>query len=69
VVAGNGAERHAAALDAALPPGARRARVAGPTPASVGRLALLRYAARDFADLAQAVPLYGRPPDITTPKR
>jgi len=69
VVAGNGADRHAEALDAALPPGARRAQVAGPSAGSVGRLAFLRHAAGEMADLATAVPLYGRPPDITTPKR
>jgi tRNA threonylcarbamoyladenosine biosynthesis protein TsaB len=69
VVAGNGADRFAAVLDAALPPNAHRASVPGPTAASVGQLALVRFRAGDFADLASAVPFYGRPPDITSPKR
>jgi tRNA threonylcarbamoyladenosine biosynthesis protein TsaB len=69
VVAGNGAERHAAALDAALPPGARRAQVPGPTALAVARLALPRFRRGDADDLASATPLYGRPPDITLPRK
>lgn len=69
VVAGNGADRFAAALDAALPPRASRAAVAGPTSLSIGRLALARHAAGQYSDLATAVPLYGRPPDITLKKK
>lgn len=64
VVAGNGAARHRAAL-AALP----IADVAGPTAVSVGRLALLQRARGEAADLASAVPFYGRPPDITVKKQ
>jgi tRNA threonylcarbamoyladenosine biosynthesis protein TsaB len=63
VVAGNGAARHREAL---------RARdigeVAGPTAVSVGRLALLQRDRGEAADLASAVPFYGRPPDITVKK-
>jgi tRNA threonylcarbamoyladenosine biosynthesis protein TsaB len=58
-VAGNGAERHQIA---------GRLAVAGPTAVSVGRLALLQRARGEAANLATAVPLYGRPPDITVKK-
>ena len=60
VLAGNGAARHRAAL-----PKANVVEVAGPTAVSVGRLALLQRARGEAADLASAVPFYGRPPDIT----
>jgi len=58
-VAGNGAERHAV-------PG--RLAVAGPTAVSIGRLALLQRRRGAPTDLASAVPIYGRPPDITVKK-
>jgi tRNA threonylcarbamoyladenosine biosynthesis protein TsaB len=58
-VAGNGAERHAVA---------GRVAVAGPTAVSVGRLALLQRQRGTAANLATAVPIYGRPPDITVKK-
>jgi tRNA threonylcarbamoyladenosine biosynthesis protein TsaB len=65
-LAGNGFERHRAALD-----GGRFeiAVVAGPTAVSVGRLALLQRARGEAADLATAVPFYGRPPDITVKRQ
>jgi len=59
VVAGNGAERHAVV---------GRVAVAGPSAVSVGRLALLQRARGEAANLASAVPIYGRPPDITVKK-
>ena len=59
-VAGNGAERH-------VVPG--RVAVAGPSAASIGRLALLQISRGAAADLASAVPLYGRPPDITVKRK
>jgi tRNA threonylcarbamoyladenosine biosynthesis protein TsaB len=59
IVAGNGAERHAVN---------GRVAVAGPTAVSVGRLALLQRARGEAANLASAVPIYGRPPDITVKK-
>jgi tRNA A37 threonylcarbamoyladenosine modification protein TsaB len=71
-IAGNGAQRHADAIDAALArsrPTARRLDVAGPSARSVGRLALLRLARGEADDLEAAVPSYGRPPDITQPRR
>jgi tRNA threonylcarbamoyladenosine biosynthesis protein TsaB len=58
-VAGNGAERHAVA---------GRLAVAGPTAVSIGRLALLQRRRGEAASLATAVPIYGRPPDITVKK-
>jgi len=58
-IAGNGAERHAV-------PG--RLPVAGPTAVSIGRLALLQRRRGAATDLASAVPIYGRPPDITVKK-
>jgi tRNA threonylcarbamoyladenosine biosynthesis protein TsaB len=64
VVAGNGATRFPNALG-----GARLVDVRGPTAVSVGRLALLACARGEAADLASAVPFYGRPPDITTKRR
>jgi tRNA threonylcarbamoyladenosine biosynthesis protein TsaB len=65
-LAGNGLERHRAALA-----GGRfeEADVVGPTAVSVGRLALLQRARGEAADLATAVPFYGRPPDITVKRQ
>jgi tRNA threonylcarbamoyladenosine biosynthesis protein TsaB len=59
-VAGNGATRYPTAF-----PGTQMVDVAGPTAVSVGVLALLQRARSEAADLATAVPFYGRPPDIT----
>ena len=59
-VAGNGATRYPTAFA-----GAQLVEVAGPTAVSVGILALLQRARGEAADLATAVPFYGRPPDIT----
>jgi tRNA threonylcarbamoyladenosine biosynthesis protein TsaB len=69
VVGGNGADRHAALLDGALPRTARRVPVAGPTATALARLAAPRFARGEADDLEKAVPFYGRPPDITKPKR
>jgi len=68
IVAGNGAERHAATLDGALPPGAHRASVDGPTALAIAALAWPRFARGEADDLDKSVPFYGRPPDITTKK-
>jgi len=72
IVSGNGAARYAAVIDGALSArggDAARIEVAGPSAESVARLASLRLARGDRDDLATAVPSYGRPPDITTPRR
>jgi tRNA threonylcarbamoyladenosine biosynthesis protein TsaB len=68
IVAGNGAERHAFALDAALPAGVRRLSIEGPTALSIAALALARFARGEADDLDKAVPAYGRAPDITKKK-
>jgi tRNA threonylcarbamoyladenosine biosynthesis protein TsaB len=68
VIAGNGADRHAAALDPRLGAGARRLAVPGPTALSIGALALPRVLRGESDDLEKSVPFYGRPPDITKPK-
>ena len=64
LVAGNGVARHREAFAAR-----EIAEVAGPTAVSVGRLALLQRARGEAADLASAVPFYGRPPHITVKKQ
>jgi tRNA threonylcarbamoyladenosine biosynthesis protein TsaB len=73
LVAGNGAERHAVALDAAFGAvscvGVRRLSIAGPTALSIGALALPRFGRGEADDLDKSVPFYGRLPDITTKKR
>jgi tRNA threonylcarbamoyladenosine biosynthesis protein TsaB len=72
MLAGNGAARYADVIDRTLSArggGAARIVVAGPSADSVARLASLRLARGDRDDLATAVPSYGRPPDITTPRR
>ena len=70
-IAGNGADRFAGVIDAAIAGrgGARRLAVEGPTAESLGRLALLRLARGEADSLESSVPSYGRAPDITKPKR
>jgi hypothetical protein len=41
----------------------------GPSGAAVARLARQRLDRGDHDDIATAVPRYGRPPDITRPKK
>lgn len=69
VLGGTGADRYHAVFTAALGGAAVRAQVAGPSAVSVGTLALERFQRGESDDLGRAVPSYGRPPDITTPKR
>jgi tRNA threonylcarbamoyladenosine biosynthesis protein TsaB len=72
LVAGNGALRYAPIIDATLAverPGARRIDVAGPSADALGRLALLRLDRGESDSLEASVPAYGRPPDITKPRR
>ena len=68
VLDGTGAVRHAAEATAERHAVAGRAAIGGPTAISVGRLALLQRARGEAANLATAVPIYGRPPDITVKK-
>jgi tRNA threonylcarbamoyladenosine biosynthesis protein TsaB len=65
-VAGRGAESHARVLEVALGR-APRLDVPGPSAIAGARLALLRHRRGEADDLESATPLYGRPPDITTP--
>jgi tRNA threonylcarbamoyladenosine biosynthesis protein TsaB len=69
VLGGTGADRYRTVFTAALGEAAVRAQVSGPSAVSVGRLALERFRRGETDDLGRAVPSYGRPPDITTPKR
>jgi tRNA threonylcarbamoyladenosine biosynthesis protein TsaB len=70
-LAGSGLDRHRALFDDGLRgPGVTLLHdFAGPTADAVARLARPRLARGERDDLAAAVPSYGRPPDITTPKR
>jgi tRNA threonylcarbamoyladenosine biosynthesis protein TsaB len=68
MLAGSGADRYADALDAILPATWRRLSVAGPTAGAIGRLGRRQLAQGGAADLARAVPFYGRGPDITVKK-
>jgi len=68
--AGTGAARYREALRAAWgSPLDFLDGVAGPSADAVAARSLDRFRRRAFADLASAVPTYGRPPDITRPKR
>lgn len=69
VVGGTGADRYRALFVAALGEAAVCAQVPGPSALSVGLLALQRLRRGETDDLERAVPSYGRPPDITAPKR
>jgi tRNA threonylcarbamoyladenosine biosynthesis protein TsaB len=69
VLGGNGADRYRQVLVDALGDAAVQPQVAGPSAVSVATLALERFRRGEIADLGAAVPSYGRPPDITTPKR
>jgi tRNA threonylcarbamoyladenosine biosynthesis protein TsaB len=69
VLGGTGADRYHQLFAAALGAEAIRSQVAGPSAISVGTLALERFRRGETDDLGRAVPSYGRPPDITTPKR
>lgn len=67
LIGGPGAKLHVGALLPALGSSARLLPAAGPSAASIGRLAMARLARGERDDVATAVPLYGRPPDITKP--
>jgi tRNA threonylcarbamoyladenosine biosynthesis protein TsaB len=66
---GTGADRHAATLSATLGPAAVVVGFPGPSAGAIARLGLARLDRGEHDDLGTAVPAYGRPPDITTPKR
>jgi tRNA threonylcarbamoyladenosine biosynthesis protein TsaB len=66
---GTGIDRYLALFCARFGDASTRAQVPGPSALAVARLAQARLARGETDDLAAAVPSYGRPPDITRPKR
>jgi tRNA A37 threonylcarbamoyladenosine modification protein TsaB len=66
---GTGADRYLDALRAGLGASVVHASVPGPSAAAVAGLARQRLRDGDHDDIATAVPRYGRPPDITRPKK
>ena len=69
VAGGTGVDRYVEVFRGSLGENVLVAAVPGPSAAAIGRLALARIARDDFDDLETAVPRYGRPPDITRPKK
>jgi tRNA threonylcarbamoyladenosine biosynthesis protein TsaB len=67
--AGTGVDRHPQAFTAVLGAPSVQVGLPGPSAVAVARLALPRLARGERDDLDTAIPSYGRPPDITTPKR
>ncbi len=67
-LAGTGADRHAEAFLAALGADSVLLNLPVPSAAAIAHLALPRLARGEHDDLDTAIPSYGRPPDITTPK-
>ncbi len=65
---GTGIDRYLDVVRPRLGAGTRLG-VAGPTAEAVAALARIRLARGERDDLESAVPIYGRPPDITKPKR
>jgi tRNA threonylcarbamoyladenosine biosynthesis protein TsaB len=66
---GNGLDRYRDVFAAALGEAAILPLAPGPSARSIGRLGLERLAAGQVDDIETAVPRYGRPPDITRPKK
>jgi tRNA threonylcarbamoyladenosine biosynthesis protein TsaB len=66
---GTGVDRYIDIFRTALGASHVRQSVAGPSSASIGRLALAHIEQGHFDDIETAVPRYGRPPDITLPKK
>jgi tRNA threonylcarbamoyladenosine biosynthesis protein TsaB len=69
VAGGSGVDRYADILRDLLGAPSVRLMAAGPSALAVASLARQRLARGEHDDLATAVPRYGRPPDITRPKR
>jgi tRNA threonylcarbamoyladenosine biosynthesis protein TsaB len=69
LLGGTGADRHRATWINLLGTAAVMPDFPGPSARAIGRLALPRLARGERDDLDAAVPVYGRPPDITKPKR
>jgi tRNA threonylcarbamoyladenosine biosynthesis protein TsaB len=68
-VGGTGVDRYIEVFRSSFGENAVAAALPGPSAAAIGRLALARIAREEFDDLETAVPRYGRPPDITRPKK
>jgi tRNA threonylcarbamoyladenosine biosynthesis protein TsaB len=66
---GPGVDRYLDVFRSSFGENAVAAAVPGPSAAAIGHLALARIEREDFDDLETAVPRYGRPPDITRPKK
>jgi tRNA A37 threonylcarbamoyladenosine modification protein TsaB len=66
---GTGVDRYFGVFRHALGEMSVAAAVPGPSAAAIGHLAWERIRRNDFDDLETAVPRYGRPPDITQPKK
>jgi len=69
VAGGTGVDRYLDVMCAGLGDPAIRPSLPGPSATSIGRLARARLARGECDDLGSAVPRYGRPPDITRPKK
>lgn len=69
LLGGTGADRHAPALQARLGTAAVLVDFPGPSAHAVAQLGGPRITRGERDDLSAAVPVYGRPPDITVPKR
>jgi tRNA threonylcarbamoyladenosine biosynthesis protein TsaB len=69
VSAGPGAARYQDVLAAGLGTRGRFVEIAGPSADAVAALALVRLSRGEADDLSTAVPVYGRAPDITQPRR
>jgi tRNA threonylcarbamoyladenosine biosynthesis protein TsaB len=69
VAGGSGVDPYLEAFRGALGGSAVRPSVCGPSAQAIARLARERLARGEHDDIETAVPRYGRPPDITRPKK
>lgn len=69
VLGGSGVDRYLTCFLQRGLPGQVLEKVPGPSAIVLGRRALTRFFHRNFDDLENAVPRYGRPPDITKSKK
>lgn len=68
VCGGSGFDRYRELLTAAWPDGSGSASFPGPSAEAIAALAWTRLGRGERDDLDAAVPIYGRPPDITLPR-
>jgi hypothetical protein len=66
---GTGVDRYLDLFATRLGQAAVRAAAPGPSATAVARLARARLSRGEVDDLGASVPAYGRPPDITVPRR